>query len=365
MSIFDTKKNPAICVLPWVHEYRAIDGGVAPCCNGETLRNNETMTFIRQEMIEGIKPRACGDCYLKEQKSGWSPRIHETVDWLKKFGEPVINEPVLQFLDIRYDPTCNLKCKTCGPAQSTLWQKEKNVSWPINLNNRDYLQSIDKKSLKKVYLAGGEPTYIKSYHQFLDELFLVNKDCEVIINSNLKRLSDAWKDTIKKFNNLTVVCSCDSIHTLGTYVRYPLGWDEFEKNVKFVSEHANFLQFNLVASNLTSHKLYETCTWMKNFSKNINISILTKPECFSEGAVPTEHRRTYIKNIQKLLKFPVSAHYALNFRNKIKFLIEKYSKSAYDESLHKTLKDEINQQDSHRTLKLQNVDTFLSGWIHG
>jgi len=364
MSVFDTKKNPAICVLPWVHEYKKISGAVAPCCQGDSLQKNETMAMIRQEMIEGIKPRACGNCYLKEKESGYSPRMHETVDWLKKFGEPVVDEPVLQFIDIRYDPTCNLKCKTCGPASSTLWQKEKKISWPINTSNKNYLNNVDKKKLKKVYFAGGEPTYIKGYLVFLEELFLVNPLCEVTINTNLKRLPEPWKNIIKKFKNLTIVCSCDSVGKLGTYVRYPLGLEEFTENVRFVSEHANFLQFNLVASNLTSHKLYETCTWMEKFSKNINISILTSPKCMSESAVPTEHRRTYIENIEKLTKFPVSVHFAMNFRKKIQYLMKKYSEVEYDQSLHEQLTAEITEQDSHRTLQLNEVDPFLYGWIY-
>ena len=60
----------------------------------------------------------------------------------------------------------------------------------------------DKKNLKKVYLAGGEPTYIKDYLEFLNGLFLVNPNCEIIINTNLKKLSDAWKDVIKKFGSI-------------------------------------------------------------------------------------------------------------------------------------------------------------------
>ena len=85
----------------------------------------------------------------------------------------------------------------------------------------------------------------------------------------------------------------------------------------------------------------------------------------SEGAVPTEHRRTYIENIEKLSKFPISAHYAMNFRTKVQYLIKKYSQAEYDESLHKKLTDEITEQDSHRTLHLKDVDPFLNGWIHG
>jgi organic radical activating enzyme len=365
MSTFDTKKNQAICVLPWIHEYRTIDGNVAPCCQGGTLNPSESMADIRQQMIEGIKPRACGHCYRKEQESGYSPRLQETTDWLKKFGEPDINNPSLQFIDVRYDPTCNLKCKTCGPHDSTLWQKEKKIKILINETNREYFSGVDKRILKKVYMAGGEPTYIKGYQEFLEELFVVNPSCEVIINTNLKKLPEAWKNVIKRFKNLTIICSCDAIETLGTYVRYPLGWSEFKNNVDWVSKNANFLQFNLVASNLTTHRLFETCSWMKQYSKNINLSILTWPNYFSEHAVPLESRDEYIGNVTKLLKFPVSVHYALNFRSKIQYLIKKYSESKYDQSLKERLKSEITEQDSHRSLKLHEVDSFLHGWIYG
>jgi len=364
MSLFDVKENLAICALPWVHEYKTISGKIAPCCQGDHLRGNETLGSIRQEMLKGIKPRACESCYRKETDLAYSPRIQETVDWLKKFGEPDIKNPTLQFVDVRYDPTCNLKCKTCGPAESTLWQKEKKISLPMNIANKDYLDTVDKKHLKKVYLAGGEPTYIRGYLLFLEQLHQTNPKCEVIINTNLKKLPNSWKEIIKKFENITIVCSCDSIGLLGKYVRYPLGWEEFEENVKFVSENANFLQFNLVASNLTSHMLFETCGWMKKFSNNINISILEEPECFSERAVPPGSRNTYIENMTKLSKFPVSVHYAMNFRNKIQNLIKRYTESVYDQSLHTLLRAEITEQDSHRTLKIQDVDPFLNTWIH-
>lgn len=365
MPIFDPKKNKAICVLPWIHEYRTIDGKVGPCCQGDTLDPNESMADIRQQMIEGIKPRACGHCYRKEQESGYSPRLQETTDWLKKFGEPDINSPGLQFIDVRYDPTCNLKCKTCGPHDSTLWQKEKKIKILINETNREYFSGVDKRILKKVYMAGGEPTYIREYLSFLQDLYKVNPTCEVIINTNLKKLSPEWKHIMTEFKNLTIICSCDATGLLGKYVRYPLGWEEFEENVSWVSQNTNFLQFNLVASNLNSHKLFETCSWMKQYSTNINLSILTNPSCFSERAVPLKQRSVYIESFTKLLKFPVSAHYALNFRTKIQYLIKKYSESEYDQSLHKTLTLEINEQDSHRTLNLQDVDSFLYGWTHG
>jgi len=362
--MFNVKENKAICVLPWVHEFKNISGNSAPCCHADNFKDNQTIHYVRESMLEGIKPDVCNKCYKTEDESDWSPRIQETNDWISKFGAPDIKNPIVEFIDVRYDPTCNLKCKTCGPEESTLWQKEKGLKTEINKTNKEYIFNVNKKNLKKVYLAGGEPTYIRSYLEFLNGLFLVNPNCEVIINTNLKKLSDAWKEIIQKFKNLTVICSCDATGMLGTYVRYPLWWDQFEENVKFVSENANFLQFNLVSSNLTAHKLHETCTWMKKYSKHINLSILHRPNIFSEYAVPIEQRPVYVENLKKLLAFPVSVYYATRFRNEVKYLIKKYSTSVYVKALHSKLQEEISEQDSHRSLKLKEVDSFLYSWIY-
>ena len=111
---------------------------------------------------------------------------------------------------MRFDPTCNLKCKTCGPWASTLWQKEKNVSQPVNASNKKRFNQIDKKFLKKVYLAGGEPTYIKQYLNFLEDLYVVNPSCEVVINTNLKRLIRKAK-TPMEVNAYTTILLMESM----------------------------------------------------------------------------------------------------------------------------------------------------------
>ena len=364
MPTFDTKLNQSICVLPWIHRYREINDKVSPCCHGSALAPGETLEHIKHKMLQGKKPSACNRCHRAEKKSGWSPRIHETIDWLKKHGEPDINKPNIQSIDIRFDPTCNLKCKTCGPSYSTLWKKEKGIPITKNKFNHDLMDEVDKKILRKVYIAGGEPTYINAYLKWLEDLFSVNPKCEVIINTNLKRLPIAWKEVIKKFEHLSIICSCDATEKLATYVRYPVDWGEFEKNVEFVSQNANFLQFDLVASNLTIHKLYETCSWMKNYSKHINVSVLQTPLIFSEKAVPMSARQPYIEDLEKLKKFPVSIYYASRFRSQIQYLIKNYTESNYDQALHEKLAEEIREQDSHRKLKLVEVDDFLYSWIH-
>ena len=363
MSVFDVNQNKSICILPWIHEFKSVGGHVAPCCVAETLKD-QTIEDIRKEMLDNKKPSACDICYKSEQESNWSHRLEHTNSWLLKHGAPNIEQPKIEYIDIRFDPTCNLKCKTCNPGSSTLWQKEKGVKFAIDQNSIDHLKLIDKTHLKKIYMAGGEPTFIKLYLDFLEELYIVNPDCEVIINTNLKRLPEPWKNIIKKIKNLTVVSSCDATEELGSYVRYPLGWKQFEENVKFASEHANFFEFNMVCSNLTVHKIFETCSWMQKYSKNISIEILRDPKIFSEASVPMHKREQYISSLKKLLHFPIGLYSASKFRNNIKYLIDRYTKAEYNPHLHKQLKEEITEQDSHRLVKLQEVDAFLYNWIY-
>ena len=56
MSVFDVKKNKAICALPWIHEYKKNDGKIAPCCQGEVLDQNESLAEVRTMMLNNIQP---------------------------------------------------------------------------------------------------------------------------------------------------------------------------------------------------------------------------------------------------------------------------------------------------------------------
>lgn len=361
MSVFNIHKNKAICVLPWVHEHLDLSGNKRPCCHGKSINNGRNIDNIRQEMLRGEQPEECSKCYKQELLKESSARIRETIDWTKKFGEPNINNPIIQHLDIRNDSTCNLKCKTCGPISSTLWAKEKGITPVFSLHD---LKKYDKLLLKKVYFAGGEPTFNKSYLNFLEELLQVNSNCEVIINTNLKNLPDKWKKIISSFCNLTVIISCDATEDLGCYVRYPLQWKLFEDNVKFVSEHANFAMFNLVPSNLTVHEIDKTVSWMSSYTKNISLTIVDG-DMWTHRAVPQQYRQRYIDSLEKLKKFPVGQWAAHKFRANLDSLIKKYKNTDYDPILHNRLKQEIEEQDSHRTMQLKDVDTFLYSWIFG
>ena len=111
-------------------------------------------------------------------------------------------------------------------------------------------------------------------------------------------------------------------------------------------------------------KIFETCSWMKQYSKNISLEILDKPEIFSEASVPMHERQKYILELKKLRKFPIGMYSAGKFRSNINYLIQRYTKTKYNKQLHKTLKAEIAEQDSHRSINLKQTDAFLYNWIY-
>lgn len=359
MSVFDIKKNKAICILPWVHEHLDLQGYKRPCCMAKPISVDRNIESIRQEMLHGHQPDECSVCYEFESEGELSPRINRTVAWLKRFAEPDIKNPNTESIHILNDPTCNLKCKTCGPYASTLWAKEKNLPVFFPQNNFD---KYDLKKLKEVNLSGGEPTFNKSYEELCDRLLKVNPNCELTITSNLKRLPEKWKEIISSFKKSSVIISCDAINDLGCYVRYPLGWTQFEENVKFVSEHANFVKFHLVPSNLVLHKINETVEWMRQFTDVIHLNQIVGNE-WTHLPVPYSHRTTYLEALNKVTKIKISPWEASDFRTTIKSYVEKYKQDNYDPSIHRILAKEIAEQDSHRTTQLQDVDPFLYSWI--
>lgn len=358
MTIFDTHKNKSICILPWIHEHLDLGGNQRPCCEGKILKR--PLAELRQDMLRGIKPSECESCYEREKFKEISPRIQETALWIKKGHEPRQGTHEVLYLDVRNDPTCNLKCKMCGPHASTLWAKE--VGAEVSVPEYD-LGKYDIKRLKKVYLAGGEPTYNNEYLSFVNKIMLENPDCEVVINTNLKQLPSPWKNIISTMKNLTVTISCDAIGNLAQYMRFPLVWKTFEENVRFCKENANFVMFNLVATNINTHRIHDTVEWMKKYSNAISI-LNVDGEIWTHKAVPHTHRHAYIQQLERCLNIKMNNVFGYKFKKSIQSLLHKYSSQDHDEVLQKALASELDTQDKKRGLSVGNVDPFLNEWVN-
>ena len=140
-----------ICPLPWNHISIQQNGDFRICCqqvfepygkmisNGEVLniknstidtaRNHPTMKEVRASMLAGQEHPLCKLCY-KDDALGLSSKRKHMLQWYNTsaFHDTTTPDgtidtsmyPVVYF-DIRFGNLCNLKCRYCGPADSSLW----------------------------------------------------------------------------------------------------------------------------------------------------------------------------------------------------------------------------------------------------
>lgn len=219
------KENPSFCIFPFI-ELLANNDHTTVCCRSSTpiTKISELENFatdknyqeIRNNMLNGIKmPSHCHACYKDEDLGIISARQQETVEWANRLGlkslEDLksITKPV--YYEVRPSNVCNLQCRMCAPASSELINQEfsklKIIQEPVNFSYSGF-EIIDLGHVKKLYVAGGEPTAMPEFYEFLDQCIASGQKFEFLINTNAVKFSDKFKSQLKKIASLTVHSEC-------------------------------------------------------------------------------------------------------------------------------------------------------------
>jgi hypothetical protein len=270
--------NKSFCIFPFI-ELLVYDGNTTVCCRSQKpiTQINQLDNFstdanyqtIRQSMLDGdLLPEHCSACYKLEARGILSARQQETVEWATRLDLTSINDlrhitkPV--YYEVRPSNICNLQCRMCNPDSSHLIAKEYKQIGLMKDLIKDYTEKeysdfsfIDFTNLKKLYVAGGEPTAMPEFYSFLDRC-IQNKqtDFELVINTNAVKLSNKFKQQAKQFNHLSFIISIDGYNQVNTYIRWPSEWS-------IVIEHAHYLQerhtisFNVTVSIYNILNLYQ------------------------------------------------------------------------------------------------------------
>ena len=250
-------KNRAFCVLPFIQEFQGVNGVRMLCCYSntpiDTINSVET-NALRHQILEGNPIPNCQSCYKLEQNKTISPRIRESIRWLrdleiKSYIENWSPENLQTFFyDIRFDNKCNLACISCGPHSSSLWEKE------LGQTKSTLSPSLDIDRLltaKKLYLAGGEPLIIDQFKDLLQAVAAQSVQPEIVINTNLTRVSNEIAQTLGQIKNLTLTVSVDAFEKVNEYHRWPSRWDKFMRNLEWAKEIGCNIHFNSVVDAVT------------------------------------------------------------------------------------------------------------------
>jgi len=294
-----------ICTIPWHHIGIQQNGDYRMCCqmvhqpygklaDGEgghmnvlrhtmdDARNHDTMREVRRSMIQGKRHTLCRLCYEEEDAGLPSRRITTNDRVSQPHMERMLTETApdgsidtdafpLTYYDIRFGNLCNLKCRSCGPSDSSMWYEDyfrmvdpsdgvapfwhyssnKLTRYSITKSDNMYVFNLPEefewydreefwdqfrsniRNVETIYLTGGEPTINKAHFRLLklciDEGVAGNINLEY--NSNMWAIPDHLHDLWKPFGHVNVGCSVDGKDHMANYLRPPSTWDRLERNL--------------------------------------------------------------------------------------------------------------------------------------
>ena len=282
------KTNKSFCIFPFI-ELLVQNAHTTVCCRSEkpitTLdkitnwQTNPDYSKIREKMLLGeLLPAHCSTCYKYESIGMVSARQQETVEWANRLNLKSlddlndIQDP--SYYEVRPNNICNLQCRTCGPGNSNLLEKEY-----VRIGLHDSAQKfkytdfsfIKFSNLKKLYVAGGEPTAMPDLYNFLQTCIDTNNtDFEFVINTNAVKISNKLKELFNYFTNLQFIISIDGFKEINHYVRWPSTWESIIENTHYLIAHGHKISFNIIVSIYTISRLNQLLTFLdEEFPKTL------------------------------------------------------------------------------------------------
>jgi len=295
----DKPKTNPWCPLPWMGLNVRNNGDVRVCCNAnvsktqglipkgdgslynlgvdkiDDYRNAPLMKEIRVSMLNGEYHDACIRC-KREAESGMQSRADwEREIWDEKLDETRareitqldgtidVEETPMYYMDLRFGNLCNLKCRMCGPTDSSQWYDDTVALWgksykdsgkQINLvlnNKGKYQPEVDPYSwydkpefwadmeskipeVERLYIVGGEPLMIDQHYEFLQKCIDAGRASEIVVeyNTNITNIPQRSWDIWKHFKRVQIGFSVDAVGPLNDYIRNPSKWYKVEENMR-------------------------------------------------------------------------------------------------------------------------------------
>lgn len=266
-------KPNVYCSAPWNGLTIRENGDVKTCCVGEVvignlntlpireIENSPILLDIREKMISGGPDyNNCRVCVAREKTSGLATlrqhynRFYPEIDQLK-----------LQFIDVRWNNTCNLGCMYCDSTFSSTWADRLQVldkAKPVKNYQDDLLEWILERAdhVKEIMLVGGEPMLMKQNYALLAKLPL---DCKISIITNMAYRLDqlpCLPDLLKRPPELiTWNVSIENVGSKFEYVRTGGEWAQIKENFKFLKQHwPESVTLNMCYSVFSAFDILET-----------------------------------------------------------------------------------------------------------
>ena len=342
--------NQPICKAPFMALRVSPDGYLNPCCWMSKIPNLKTTDMsiqeywnskeiksLRQKMFEDKLPPSCGRCKHSDTDINYQ-RIKFFDDIVKDSDNLTwnIDQPMMiKQMDINFSNKCNLKCRHCGPWNSTSWVKDykkldKSLKFDedqhkVNVGNTSFIQ--DKEIFKhvvKINFKGGEPMMQDEMHILLENLVSWNyaKNINLVYITNGTKPSKHLHKLWSHFKKVNISLSFEATGKLFEYVRggTTLSWQDFNESVKIYSklDCIKSVNFSHTLMNFTLFNLPNQIEWLNKIHKDYNINpdstfnwinVVTQPPYLGITILPKElklklieeYKQTKFKSLETII----------------------------------------------------------------
>jgi sulfatase maturation enzyme AslB (radical SAM superfamily) len=315
---------------------------------------------LREINKQNIWDSGCSNCQYLEASNNASMRTGMN-HGLQITGQTNLLGP--SRIDLMFDISCNLACRSCGPESSTYWQRhlKENKLWnqPVSTPRKKdevigALSKLDLFNLRQLVFCGGETLLGQEYWEVTE--WLANnvpnakEQLTVCFQTNgTQPIHPKNFKTIEKFHLVKLHISLDGITDRFEYLRWPASWSQVTDNILTLQETLpSNVMFVVEETVSTFNLLYleELELWIKNnFVTNREGDIINHTRHFAFGSFQLQNltlEYVDIINQSKYSKF-IPADWTEN-PVAIKTMVEEIKKFDHfrNESFEKTFPEVAN-----------------------
>lgn len=213
-----------------------------PIVDSRSVWNNALLLPLREKNLSGAWDTDCANCKSLEQ-SGLVSFRQGMNQGLGMYGQTDLSGPAR--IDIMFDISCNLACRTCGPESSTFWQKhlKEHGQWQGTVYSDrkkndiiELLSGLNLENLKQVVFCGGETLLGQEYWDVADWLatHVPNAKDQLTIcfqTNGTQPIADRNFAVIDKVHLVKLHVSIDGIGAQFEYLRWPASWNQVQENL--------------------------------------------------------------------------------------------------------------------------------------
>jgi len=331
---------------PWAEHHITVSstGNISTCCmsvpvidarTGQSFNikthtvsqayNSDEFNNIRQNLRNGVKDKNCDSCWRQEDLGEISLRQ----DSIEAYQEVYESGKTSGLITVQLDLSnqCNLKCRTCNPADSSMWINEhydlyeqhkglSKLEFQKTYNStlhkeRELLDDFKNNvipSLAMIRFQGGEPFLMKSQWDIVDSMIESGyaKDILIGYHTNATIWNEDIENKLSKFKEVNLCLSIDDIDIRFEYLRHPAKWNEVEQNLKSIltwcskDSDSRDVMINCV---VTPYNLLTIENLIDYFSsKNIPVKLhpTSLPEHFSISNIPENLKHIFLEKLKSI-----------------------------------------------------------------